>query len=429
MKDAGINIFMLKKILSTAALLMVFLFSSIQLALSSDLNEIKIPASLNPELEYLSTLASSDNHGPVNLKLIEKVLDFVVSPKSRSSLYYTDKLFSSPSAYYEFDINTDLKNILQYTYNPDIPSFAFMPSSVRLSYWTQVNGQNQDMPKLWTYISNSECPIVVKGIKHIEITPDQFTGAYYRYDIDNVLILCKFRGKNLLISISRQKDKSDVGRKGLVLGSDDNWEYLYSGEKGLSMPGLSWVSSYMYDSIGISFLYEVDSKKPVIRYGAFKWLRAGWADINVVKNKHIHNGLARYAKDLKMILEHPLLPEASELAKLFSDLANLSSEDIRENVKNYLSALKDRYNGNGLSSGNNFPKNLNISEYLNQMTNKQMYAFLVVEQMKSMIGKNRYLDNKLLVTAQVHGSMVQGSRLESDGIGIEPPFHQFNREP
>jgi len=25
-----------------------------------------------------------------------------------------------------------------------------------------------------------------------------------------------------------------------------------------------------------------------------------------------------------------------------------------------------------------------------------MYAFLVVEQMKSIIGKNRYLDNKLL---------------------------------
>ena len=96
---------MLRKTLSTAALLMVFLFSSIQLALSSDLNEIKIAASLNAELEYLSTLVSSDNHEPVNLKLIENVLDFVLSPKSSSSLYYTEKLFSSPSAYYEFDIN------------------------------------------------------------------------------------------------------------------------------------------------------------------------------------------------------------------------------------------------------------------------------------------------------------------------------------
>jgi len=387
---------MVKKILSAAVLSMVFLFSSIQSTAGSDLKETTIPDSLNPGLEYLSTLASSDNHGPVNLKFIEKVLDFVVSPKSSSSLYYTDKLFSSPSAYYEFDINTDLKHILQYTYNSDIPSFAFMPSSVRLSYWTQVNGQNQDLPKLWTSISNSDCPIVVKGIKHIEITPDQFTGAYYRYDVDKVLILCKFRGKNLLISISKQKNRSDVGRKGLVLGSDDSWDYLYSGEKGLSMPGLGWVSSYMYNSVGISFLYEVDSKKPVVRYGAFKWLKAGWADMNVVKNKHIHKGLVRYAKDLKMILEHPLLPEVSELAKLFSDLENHSSEDIRERVKNYLSALKDRYNGNRLSSGKNFPKNLNISEYLNQMTNKQMHAFLVVEQMKSIIGKNQYLDNKLL---------------------------------
>jgi hypothetical protein len=387
---------MLKKILYTAVLLTVFLFASTHLVAGSDLKEAKIPASLNPGLEYLLSLTSKDKNEPVDLKLIHKVLDFVVSPKSSSSLYYSDKFFSSPSAYYEFDINTDLKHILQYTYNADIPSFAFMPSSVRLSYWTQVNGQNQDLPKLWTYISNSDCPIVVKGIKHVEITPDQFTGAYYRYDVDNVLILCKFRGKNLLISISKQKDRSDVGRKGIVLGSDNNWDYFYSGEKGLSMPGLGWVSSYMYNSIGISFLYEVDSKKPVVRYSAFKWLRAGWANMNVVKNKHIHKGLVRYARDLKMILENPLLPEASELAKSFSDFKNHLPEDMREKVKSHLSALKDRYNGNKLSSGKNFPKNLNIGKYLTQMTNKEMYALLVVEYMKSILGKNQYLDNKLL---------------------------------
>jgi hypothetical protein len=390
------NLGKIKKILSTAVLLTVFLFSSTCLADGSDLTEAKIPDSLHSGLEYLLSLTSKDKNEPVDLKLIQKVLDFVVSPKNSSSLYYTDKLFGSPSAYYEFDINRDLKHILQYAYNPDIPSFAFMPSSVRLSYWAEVNGQNQDLPKLWTHISNSDCPIMVKGVEHIEITPDQFTGAYYRYDIDKTLILCKYRGRNLLISISKQKDKSDVGRKGIVLGSDDNWDYLYSGRKGLSMRGLGWVSSYMYNSIGISFLYEVDSKKPVIRYAAFKWLRAGWADVNVVKNKHIHKGLVRYAKDLKMILEHPLLPEVSELAKLFSDFENYPPEDMREKVKSHLTALKDRYNGNKLSSGKNFPKNLNISKYLNQMTNKEIYALLVVEYMKSILGKNQYLGNTLL---------------------------------
>ncbi|RLC27119.1 MAG: hypothetical protein DRH21_00045 [Deltaproteobacteria bacterium] len=386
----------IKTILSTAVLLTVFLFSSTQLAAASDLKEAKIPDSLHSGLEYLLSLTSKDKNEPVDLKVIQKLLDFVVSTKNSSSLYYTDKLFGSPSAYYEFDINTDLKSVLEYVYHPDIPSFAFMPSSVRLSYWTQVNGQNQDLPELWTFISNPGPPIMVKGVEHIEITPDQFTGAYYRYDMDKALILCKYRGRNLLISISKQKDKSDVGRKGIVLGSDNNWDYLYSGRRGLSMPGLGWVSSYMYNSIGISFLYEVDSKKPLVKYAAFKWLKAGWADMNVVKNKHIHKGLIRYAKDLKMILEHPLLPEASELAKLFSDFENYPPEDMRMKVKSHLTALKDRYNGNKLSSGKNFPKNLTISEYLNQMTNKEMYALLVVEYMKSILVKNRYLDNKLL---------------------------------
>ena len=108
-----------------------------------------------------------------------------------------------------------------------------------------------------------------------------------------------------------------------------------------------------------------------------------------------------------MILEHPLLPEASELAKLFSDFENYPPEDMREKVKSHLTALKDRYNGNKLSSGKNFPKNLNIRKYLNKMTNKEMYALLVVEYMKSILGENQYVDNKLLFSKrQVDSSYI-----------------------
>jgi len=377
-------IYMLKKYIITFVLAFVFLFSPAPPTAFSGSEEIKVPDTLNPELDYLLGLASPDSKDAFDPGLIEKVLDFVAAPKSDAALYCADKKLGANSAYYEFDIQSDLDHILRYAYNPGIPAFALRPSSVRLSYWIEVNGQKQSLPQLWKSLPNADTPVIVRGVEHIEIAPDINTGAYYKYDTDETMILCKYRGRNLLISISKQKDKSDVGRKGLILGKDENWHYFYSGQVGLTKTGLGWVNSYMYDSFSVTFYYEVDPQKSVVKCGSFKWLRAGWANLNMVRNDHIRRGLKRFAKDFKSILEHPSLPKSSELTGIFSNHKNLSLDDLRSKTKSHLKKMERLLEDEKLRF-KSFAEHLKNDHYLNQMTRQEMLAVLVLEDIKSII--------------------------------------------
>jgi len=372
-----------KKIVFIAAVLSVYLFSPIPAMSAKVLKETKVPDALIPELDHLLTLASPDSKNTFDLRRIEKVLDFVASPKSSSALYYADKKLGANSVYYEFDIQSDLNHILRYAFNPEIPSYTYMPSSVRLSYWSEVNGHKQPLSKLWDSLPNPDSSVIVKVVEHIETTPDLFSGAYYRYDMDKTLILCNYLGRNLLISISKQKDKSDVGRKGLILGKDEDWNYFYSGQKGLTKSGIGWAKSNIYDSFSVSFYYEVNEKSPMVRCGIFKWLRAGWANLNLVKKKHIHKGLERSSKDFKAILENPSLPQASELARIFSNYNKLSHDDLRKKVKPHfrvLESLIDKEKPRFKS----FAELIKNDRYLNQMTGQEMQAILVLEYVKSL---------------------------------------------
>lgn len=375
---------MTKKIIFIAVIVIGFIFSAGSSMAEKNLKETKISDSLNPGLDHLLALADPGNTDTFDLQRIENVLDFVVSPKSNSALYYADTKYGSNSAYYEYDIHSDLGHILRYAYNPGIPSFAFMPSSVRLSYWSEVNGQKQSLPKLWKLLSETASPVVVKGVEHIEITPDLFTGAYYRYDEDKILILCKYRGRNLLISIAKQKDKSDVGKKGLILGKDEDWHYFYSGQVGLTKTGLGWVDSYMYDSFSVSFCYELGEKVPRVRCGMFKWLRAGWANMNLVNKRHIHRGMARCAKDIKAILEHPSLPKDSELTGIFGHYNTLSLDELRKAAKTQIERL-ERLLDDETVFFESFAELLKSGRYLNQMTRREIHAMLVLENMRSIL--------------------------------------------
>jgi len=358
--------------------------------------ETKVPDELSPGLDHLLALVSPANKETLDLHIIAKLLDFVASPKPSPALYYTDKKLGASSAYYEVDIQTDLNHLLRYAFNPEIPSFAFMPSVVRLSYWSEVNGQKQPLPELWNLLPHPDSPVIVKGVEHIAITPDLFSGAYYQYDMEKTLILCRYKDRNILISISKQKDISDVGKKGFVLGTDEDWNYFYSGQKGLAITGLGWVDSYMYDSFGISIFYEVDDEKPQVKCGYFKWLRAGWADLNMVKKEHIYKGLERYANDFKSVLEYPSLPDASELAQTFSYLEHFPPDELQKIVKSYFAIIEELYHDDVKFPAADFAEFIQNEGYLNQMTNREMHAILVLEYMKSILGKKQLIDSRLL---------------------------------
>jgi hypothetical protein len=353
-----------------------------------------VPNDVSPALMHLLKQAAPDHQASFDPEKILKLLNYIAAPKDANALYFVNPKLGSPSDYHEFNLRQNLEQILKYAFNPNVPSFLMSPSSMRFSRWEQVQAGPHREPVLWKMLDRLDEPIIVKGVQFVENTPDLVSGAYYGYQLDRALILFKHYNRRVLISISRQNGTSDVGKKGYVLGSDDNWDYFYSGKPGLTIPGLGWVRSHMYDSSGINIYYEIDSQTPLLRCAVFKWLKAGWSRINAVKKVHIHNGIKRFAKSFKEIMEHPSLPSIDAFSEAFSKINAMSEDELKERIKIYLSILENRYGRNYRPPRVWSPEIFKDKRPWYQMSTEAMRSVLMVEYIKVALGKT---DDKALI--------------------------------
>ena len=378
----------LKRVRFYALIIFVFLFQAIPVTGAETLPRIQVPGSLSPGLAHLLDLGDPEGQHAFQPDKIVKLLEFVKAPKDPDAMYFADPKLGSPSAYFDFDIRQHFDHILKYTFNPNVPNYLTSPSSTRLSRWKQVQGSGKDLPVLWNFLDGLDTPVIVRGIEFVENTPDISSGAYYSYHLYRTLILFKANNRKVIISISKQKGKSDVGKKGYVLGSDDNWDYFYSGKPGLAKPGLGWVRSHMYDSYGINIYYEMDPYTPVVRFAAFKWIRAGWSKINVVKKYHIHTGIKRFAKSFKQIMEYPSLPGIDAFSEAYSKINALSDDELKEKIKIYLHILENRYGRDYRPPRAWSPQVFKDRSPWFQMSTEAMQSVLMVEFMKQAMGKS-----------------------------------------
>jgi hypothetical protein len=349
------------------------------------------PAALHAGLAHLLEQARPEGAPPPDPARIEPLLAFATAGKPEEREFRPPELDGASAAYHEFTLGRDLAGLIQLILNPDFPSFALSPSSTRLSYWSRVESDGGRLPRLWERLGDLPAPIVVRGVEHEEITPDLSSGAYYAYDLNRALILLRHGGRPVLISVSRQAGKSDVGRKGLVLGADENWDYLYSGREGLSRPGMGWVSSYMYDSFGVAVYWEPEAGRPLVRCALFKWLRAGWSGLNVVRGHHILEGMKRYARDFKAVVENPGLPAPPELARAYAAIARLPEEDLRHRTRTYLEALDRRYPHLQAHQNDWCDGCLDNGQYLAALDRRDMQALVFLEYLKGAMGREKVL--------------------------------------
>ena len=355
--------------------------------------EIPVSAEVDTGLDYLLARVGANSSGDFDIRSIEPVMAFIQSVKSPSARYHMKNKPDMSSVFYQFDVRSNLRRILDVGYHPDIPSFILSPSSVRLSYWKSIDGKQQPLPRLSENLSGLDNnSIMVKGVEHEEITPDQFTGTYYAYELDRTLILTRYNGRNMLISIARQENLSEVGKKGLVVGKDENWNYLYSNDKGLNKPGLGWVSSYMYGANSVMILEEIDSKKPWVRCSMFKWLRAGWSGINIVQNHHIYSGMERFGTTFQKIMDNPSLPSHDEMVDVFVRIQNLTRDELQNKTQLYFSQLLEKYGRDSSEAGKFITGLMKNNTYLSQMTVAQMRSILELEYIKLIMGKTRIIN-------------------------------------
>lgn len=357
-------------------------------ASANALKETPLPAELRLGIDHLLVQVGPAPQQTFDPARIESLLGFVLSAKETGHLYVPEKRGGAIAAYYEFDLRGDLQRLLRYTANPEIPAHLFMPSSVRRARWQAIEGEGGAMPQLAELLDDlQQGPRLVRGREREEITPNLSTGTYFAYDLDRTLILLQHRGQPVLVSLSRQKKSSDIGKKGVVLGNDASWDYIYSGQKGMAKSGLGWASTYMYESFSINVYYQI-AGRGLVRCSLFKWLDAGWAGMNFVSSRHIYDGLVRFGQDYKGILEHPRLPTPEVLAAQFGRLGRLAPPQVDGLLKTYLRKLEARYGKGGESSDPSYVELVQGEAYLQGMSREEKQALLGLETLKCLLGKD-----------------------------------------
>ena len=313
---------------------------------------------------------------------VTTLADYVLSSKSKRETALP-QFQDSSGAYSEFDTRITFPNLLEYSYNPLIPSALTRPSSMRYSLWTGPQGESKNMPDISKMPAAAE-PVVIHGLQRDSNTPDLTTGVYHEYDLKRTLILFNHKGRRSLLSISKQIRPSDVGKKGAILGNDDQWNYYYSGEPGSSMTGLGWVKSYIYDYFSVIVYVDSGGSPATVRTGVFQWLRAGWSGINFVKTGHILDGMKRFARDSKAILEAPNLPAPVQVVSAYQRLLGLPHPDLTEK---YI-ALRLAQQSSALQAGKITTKEVKKQDFSAKVPREQMLEELMVEYLKTTLGKH-----------------------------------------
>lgn len=326
-----------------------------------------------------SLIEMTANKGmPLDVALAGELVDYMVAAPDEDKL---PPMESAQGIAHRTKLNVPLSRVLEYAYNPKVPAYLVLPSVVRLAGWYQ-GSEIYDLDRpLYKMVEDYTEPVVVRGREFEEITPDAFSGSYYRYDLDRVLVMFKHKGRNAFISVSRQVDESSVGKKGVVL-DDSTWDYFYSGIDGLTTGGIGWMDTYMYGSWSVG-VYLENEDGSAVNSMMFKWLRAGWAGLNVVRSKHIREGTVRYANAFKSVLESDQLPESSELAAKAAEVNSLPEAVLAVKVREYAVKLENKWKDHPVLSRSSFAELVENGGYVDVLSREQQESLLMLEYLKT----------------------------------------------
>ena len=168
-----------------------------------------VPQNLYPALEYALTIPGGKNS--VEPEKLSALVDFVraAAPGAGMSMESRDK---ATGAFHAFTVQGDLERVARYAYNPDIPEYMTMPSSVRNQMW-KTPQTAEDLRRLPQALDAGE-EFLTRGTEQVTITPDSHTGGYYRYVQDMAVAVFSGPTGPVLVSVSIQADPSEVGHKG-----------------------------------------------------------------------------------------------------------------------------------------------------------------------------------------------------------------------
>ena len=347
-------------------------------------------------LTYLLDFCAATTETELDVSKVDPVVDFIMKTKDFSD-HTPSQREGINGAFIAYTLKRPLTDALRYAYNQQIPEGAINASSVNFSRWEATSAASVGPPELWRMLSDLSQPRTVRGVVRETISPDIHTGAYYEYGLKRAFLLYRQGDRRVMISISSQLGESDVGRKGFIVGDDQDWNYLYTQEKGLNKGGLGWVKTRIYKFLSVCTYVEDLNRPGVVKVGNFQWLGAGWAGFNLVESHHIRKGMERQAMQFKALLESDKMPSAPALERVYQSLCRMNEATLREKATMVTRFIRDKATSDEKLKRKKAISQLDPEAYVANMKKDQLVSELMREYMKYTFGKETPLSSFFMV--------------------------------
>jgi len=337
--------------------------------------------------DYLFDFCSDASQAAeIDFSKIDPIVSFVSNTDDQVS-HTPRPQANSNGSFMAYSLNRSLPEVLRYVYNQKIPEGAINASSVRYSHWEKISVGSTGPPELWRMVDDLVEPKVVRGVVREIISPDLHTGAYYEYGLNRAFLIYRQENRRVVISISNQTGDSEVGKKGFIIGDDEDWNYLYTQEHGLDKTGLGWVKSRIYTFLSICAYVEELDRPGSIKVGIFQWLGAGWAGFNMVESHHIRKGMVRQSSQFKALLESDKLPAAITLERVYQSLSRIDEATLRKKAAVVAHYMRDKARRDDALRKKKAIAELDPEAYVANMDKHQLISELMREFVKYSLGK------------------------------------------
>ena len=375
----------------TIAALTTILVLAVLVPLSSAKASSTIPPEVQKTVGAILDMQDPKNPAP-DKAMLDAFLAYSMSPLNLAAADgkapHPEKIGKATGILWRSRINTPLSTVLQYLYNPKVPNEVVYPASIRRARWQPGSDILSLSAPLWEQFGkHKDAPLVLRGTEQEEITPDTFSGAYYKYLLDRVLILTEFEGKQVLVSLSMQKGKSDVGKKAAHIGDYEEWDFIYSGAAGTLAKGIGWADTFIYSSASIAVFYEDAPGGKITGYAMYRWMDAGWSGMNMVKDHHIVSGAERSFKGLWAFLESPKRPAPDVVASYVASLEALDIAALREWFHPYSVRVEESAASVPALKTDDFQKIIKDAGYGNSLTKDEIISAMSINFIKQQLGK------------------------------------------
>lgn len=325
-------------------------------------------ATLGAFLEYTTS--------PVNLTGVGEAPPYPEKYQKGTGILWRSKLRGVP-----------LATTIEYLFNPKVPMTVVYPASIRYSTWQAGSDILTAAPLQGQLGKHKDTPLVLRGTEFEEITPDDNTGTSYSYMLDRVVILTEYEGRQVVLSFSWQKGKSDTGKKAATIGDYSNWDFVYSGVQGTLASGIGWAETYIYSSAAISIFYEDEPGGKDTGYALYRWMNAGWSGMNMVKQSHIIAGAVRSFTGLKTFLEAPERPTPAAIEAFMAELNRQDLPALQARFAPYSAKVEEAAATVEALKTEDFQKVIRDGGYGKSMTKDEIIAAFAVNYIKEKMGK------------------------------------------